>query len=370
MKICHSTLITTRALPPNTMARVSDLSQRIHDLAYDPDVRKQIQSRNFAIQTITWEDCARSKNSCWGPNITDQTLDVEGVSMPVIREPNFSDKTCDIPIDRFSLRTGNESGSAELKSVSLKDYLISKDWYCAEKDQNIMVSTQTCLLPLEDGHCKFGVKLYNYQTSLGHSTLAVIVSSAQGTSTAPIHDDNQVLYFNSNGTARPFEARRLEEDRKERGVSNLPKLKLTDAEMDRNVLLVFHVPLEPDPARVSMLYVDCEAEEEEECEEEEEDSMESAPRGFDAAVLRVSAEDKGPFPTFDPSKKYKRDPRYPIRLVLQNYAGTDTAELSEETLDYVVSRLQNPYKESVAQGSHVTGSGDANRTTVPDTSQL
>ena len=44
-------------------------------------------------------------------------------NMPVIRQPNFSDITCDIPLENFKVPVGNEKGSLDLKSISLKEYL-------------------------------------------------------------------------------------------------------------------------------------------------------------------------------------------------------------------------------------------------------
>src|SRR5438552_18127692 len=71
----------------------------------------------LAIQSVCWEDTARYKNSCWGPNISDLTLSLSnGASkdvqmLPIIHAPNFTDKTSDISIDKFSLSVGNECGS-------------------------------------------------------------------------------------------------------------------------------------------------------------------------------------------------------------------------------------------------------------------
>jgi hypothetical protein len=43
--------------------------------------------------------------------------------MPVIRKPNFSDITCDIPLENFRVSVGNESGSDNLQNITLKEYL-------------------------------------------------------------------------------------------------------------------------------------------------------------------------------------------------------------------------------------------------------
>jgi hypothetical protein len=84
------------------------------------------------ILNVTWEDTGRYQNSSVGPNISDVTIQVQHQDpntrqstltlMPVIRFPNFSDKTADIPLDKFYLLVGNEDGTG-LHKVTLEEYL-------------------------------------------------------------------------------------------------------------------------------------------------------------------------------------------------------------------------------------------------------
>src|SRR5262252_4810442 len=80
----------------------------------------------LAILDLTWEDTARYKGSCVGPNISDMTIQVAHddaiTCMPVIRYPNSSDKTADVSIDDVFVRVGNENGRA-LQRVCLREYL-------------------------------------------------------------------------------------------------------------------------------------------------------------------------------------------------------------------------------------------------------
>ena len=266
-----------------------------------------------------------------------------------------------------------------------------------ERDEMIMVSTQACVLPLTNGFCEFGVQLYNYQTRPDDPSLAVIVSSSQGTSTAAITTSRQVLYFNKNGRAHPFEARRLEEDRKERNVDNLPKLQLTDDEKERNVLVVFHVPLKQrmcsrvlngfDNGFENGFVAGSDDDLEYGCADCDDDEVgasnadqpiayqyqsfdcsesKTSYRGFDAAVLRVSQKDDGVFLSLKPDVKYVRDERFPIRCVVQTYAGTDTADVNDETIRYITQRLAKAYESSSAKGSHVVDDNNS-RITAPHT---
>jgi hypothetical protein len=342
------------------------LAESISNINSDLAGVRRLCALGYTIQHVSWEDVGRTNDSCWGPNITDQTLTVQDpetsqqVQMPVIRKPNFADETCDVPIDNFRVTIGNETGST-LRQLSLKAYLEQHGWY-RSRDESILVSTQTCILPLTNGFCNFGVKLFNNQTREDDPSLAVIVSSAQGTSTVPITTQDQTLYFNRNGKAHPFEACRLEQDRLERKVDAMSNLELTIEEKQRNVLLMFHVPLKQKSPRPfvplypkpdQLLAAACSS-----------TNSSGWARGFDAAMLRVGATDAGAFPSLDPNEVYERDERFPIRCVIQNYAVTDVPELSNEVLEYVCSRLKAPLEVATAHGSLVVATGDRERITA------
>merc|ERR1719295_869286 len=74
---------------------------------------------------VSWEDCARNKGSSWGPCISDMTLRVNQSCMPVIRQPNFSDKTWDVKMKHIPIVIGNHTPNEqeELQTISLSAYL-------------------------------------------------------------------------------------------------------------------------------------------------------------------------------------------------------------------------------------------------------
>jgi hypothetical protein len=45
------------------------------------------------VMRVAWEDNGRSKGSCWGPCISDMTLNVLDHALPLVRHPNFEDLT-------------------------------------------------------------------------------------------------------------------------------------------------------------------------------------------------------------------------------------------------------------------------------------
>ncbi|ETO03970.1 hypothetical protein RFI_33432, partial [Reticulomyxa filosa] len=69
------------------------------------------------------------------PCISDMTLEVDKNLMPVIRSPNFSDKTWDVSMDKIALVVGNEKKEDEkgkLKTVPLREYLEHFDQYMSK----------------------------------------------------------------------------------------------------------------------------------------------------------------------------------------------------------------------------------------------
>lgn len=368
-------------------------------------VKAMFTEKGYDVLNIQWEDTGRYQNSCWGSNISDQSLVVDNTLMPVVRRPNFTDKTFDVDIKEFNVFSGNDTGDGKLVKVPLKTFLEGKGWFLP-RDEKLLVSTQACFLPLQDGFCKFGVKIHNYQTSSDDPTLACIVASAQGVSCAPITEYNQTLYFNRNGRAHPFEARRLEEDRKERKVQDAKALELTSEEKQRNMLLIFHVPLKKQkvPPRgeyhgfINTAAYDDDGDDVElgfQSASLDSDgvgallSASSKPvfRGFDAAVLRVADEDRGAFPTFNANQKYVRDPDLPIRCTVQYYVGVDSATgIDIKAVNYVSDCLGRVsfLPGCSAQGSLVVDdpatiaarvtapTGGAKSTTIPfaDTDQV
>ena len=201
----------------------SAIVDEVSNLTYNQPLKSLFESYGLNVMNVTWEDMARNKNSCWGPNISDMTLCLpNGQCMPVIRKPNFADVSVDYSIDKLSVVVGNESGK-ELQNISLKEYLQNIDLYTAntvqpmfkQRDEKILTSSQCCVLPVEKDKVDFSVKLYNYQSYKENPKVLVIVSSSMGTS-CQIINGNSELHFNDNGVASRFCVQRLEDDRKER----------------------------------------------------------------------------------------------------------------------------------------------------------
>jgi len=212
------------------------------------------------------EDTGRSKGSAFGPNISDMTLKLANSTtlLPVIRRPNFSDETADVPIANYNLTIGNETKGATLKRIPLKDYLenangtlkdasgkVVNSLFCKERDSVILTSAQYCVLPLSNGTCEFNVHLYNYQSSIDSPAVLVLVSSATGTSAQGIYGGTTALYFNNDGQAANYVAEWLKDERARLGKE--VEGTMDKDEQQRNALFIFQIPLIPKKPKATTL---------------------------------------------------------------------------------------------------------------------
>ena len=132
------------SLEPDYVSVVERVSQMVENV----DLQAAVARRGLSLVDVTWEDTGRAPGSVIGPNISDFTLQVrhreahfeptlewyigslqhqqpvswQETLMPVIRHPNFSDRTGDVPADRFFVRVGNARGH-DLVSVALTDVI-------------------------------------------------------------------------------------------------------------------------------------------------------------------------------------------------------------------------------------------------------
>ena len=224
------------------------LLNKISKISYDRNLKTLAKSHGIDIMNVAWEDTARNSGSCFGPNISDMTLNVDGTNMPIIRKPNFADVSSDKNISDFNVVVGNENGSQK-KLISLKSYLENVGTYInnnrtksmyLERDSKILTTAQTCILPLSNGEVKFNVKLYNYQSTTEPAVL-ILVCSSEGTSAQIVKGRDCTLYFNKNGKNADFIAERLEDDRKRRGVPL--KGEMTNEEKHKNAIFIYQIPL-------------------------------------------------------------------------------------------------------------------------------
>ncbi|MFN8612487.1 MAG: hypothetical protein U0931_33415 [Vulcanimicrobiota bacterium] len=336
----------------------------------NPSATKAASSHGLQILNLTWEDTGRYANSSVGPNISDMTLQViDGdrlTLMPVIRFPNFEDKTADLRPDDFNLLVGNEDGR-ELHKVNLRQYLGHFREYLhdphswkgreqsllAERDTHVLVSAQACFLPIpQKGEAKFNPVLFNYQSYQDNPAVLSLVCTREGTSATIIDNTRdkagaawgQRLFFNQGGQRAGFTGTRLSEFASA-GESHTVN---AGGQGGLNMVLLVQVPLKHKeiPLRLA------------ECEEACPplpcySSRSKAESDVENAVIG-HGKIEGPFTEID-DKAIERDPRFPIRVTVQFYKATSNGVVSEKDLASIAAQINQVYADGDYVGSLVTG---------------
>ncbi|MDA8793923.1 hypothetical protein N9N67_11800 [Bacteriovoracaceae bacterium] len=389
-KLMKYLLATTLLLGPaasavdSTLIDYQNYAETVKEVAQmtsNPKTRKLVNDYGLSLLNVTWEDTGRSKASSMGPNISDMTIqvhtvgetgDIQPIAMPVVRYPNFSDKTADLSPSDFYLLVGNEKGE-DAKKITLTEYLAnfrnylsdSASWkgeetsLLAPRDTYVLISPQVTFLPVpKAGKAHFNPVLFNYQSSVNNPAVLAIVATREGTSATIIDNKRdafnrdrgfytrgQRLFFNHNGEKASFSGEReseyiknVETDKKNRVKAN--------GETGLNMVLLIQVPLKhitpdypwggidgPWQEMFSMAY----------------DSKKSM---IQNAVIGHGPVE-GPFVEID-QLKIERDERFPIRVTVQFYKATDSSELTEQDVKGFRTQIDKVFKNADFVGSLVT----------------
>jgi hypothetical protein len=119
------------------------------------------------------------------------------------------------PLALFSVRSGNEAGTALLQ-VPLRDYINAlldragpPGGPRVGADAEATVSAQSCLLPQQGGACPFNVELMAHAGAQEELARLAVVASERGTTAQVLtHGGAKQLCFNEAGHARRFVAER------------------------------------------------------------------------------------------------------------------------------------------------------------------
>jgi len=361
---------------------------RVAQMVEDEQAISFARVRGLDVINVTWEDTGRYENSSVGPNISDMTIQVsrpiykkDGTStrsaqtlMPVIRFPNFTDKTGDVSMDKLSILVGNERGQP-LKPVSLRTYLgnlrhyLSKpgSWagegksLLADRDTHVLVSAQAAFLPIpKTGEATFNPVLFNYQSGRKNPAVLAIIATREGTSATIIDNARdgfdsggawgQRLFFNSNGERASFTGKRLSEatDVGEASVS------LGD-ESGLNMVMLIQVPLKQRFNSTGLAF-----------------GLMTGGFGVsgsgmggggmavgdgggsdvEAAVIG-HGKVEGAFVEID-GLPIERDPRFPVRVTVQFYKATSNGVVSRKDMVQIQSQIKRVMKDADYVGSLVT----------------
>ncbi|NJM98248.1 MAG: hypothetical protein HC800_14805 [Phormidesmis sp. RL_2_1] len=364
-----------------------EVIERTKSMINDPQARRLAAAHDLQIMDVTWEDTGRYDNSSVGPNISDMTIQVEQRDprsgeaqlhlMPVIRYPNFSDLTADVPTQRLSILTGNEKGEtvepvllAEVLE-NLRDYLSEPDAWAgrrqsllAERDSHVLVSAQAAFLPIPaGGEATFNPVLFNYQSYPGDPAVLTLLATREGTSITVIDNQRdgfdagrtwgQRLFFNKTGERASLTGKRISDFRSEQAdgsSTTLPPVEATEEE-GLNMVMLIQVPLKQKRPSPGISYsgtsdmVMMEA-------MPAPTSLQRSQSNVEAAVIGHGPVE-GPFTEID-NLDIERDPNFPIRVTIQFYKATSNGVVSAENLAEIDQQIKRIYDDADYVGSLVT----------------
>lgn len=364
--------------------------QKTAGMVMNPSAQKLAAKHGLQILNLTWEDTGRYKNSSVGPNISDMTIQVSArdprskafnvTCMPVMRYPNFSDKTADLSPRDFTLLVGNQSGR-DLRRVSLYDFLnsptafLARPWewkaekksLLAPRDSKVLVSAQACFLPVPQGaKAVFNPVLFNYQSVAGDPAVLTVLATREGTSVTVIDNKRdafesggvwgQRLFHNTNGQRASLTGQRESEFRSQNPVTSAtPSVGNGDKEeAGLNMVLLIQIPLKQQRPMRSETYAD---------------NLAAPPAMAMSKERRSDVENavighgdlEGRFTEID-NLAIERDPRFPVRVTVQFYKATSNGVASADDIRSIKKQIDRIYAQSDYVGSLVT-EGDTGRVT-------
>jgi len=378
---------------PSYESVVRDVVAMTRDRQVVADVRR----RGLHVVNVMWEDTGRAKGSALGPNISDLTLQVRYQSseydrerralMPVIRYPNFSDRTADIRSNRFFVRVGNEKGEG-LRSVPLTKFLRNIRRYLsvpesvkgsgnllARRDKHFLVSAQAVFLPIPaSGEAEFNPVIFNYQSAPKSPAVLSILVTRQGTSVAVVENRNggtrygQPLYYNNNGQRAAFTAERRSDVAERIAEQGGPQSEDDESALERgaDALFLIQVPLKHrHRGRLGGISSSSAS-----AKPQKKSKSKPAPSKRRSVRSRSDVEqavlghgrDRGPVVEGN-NLKLERDPRFPIRITVQFYKATSNGVVNASDLDNIADSIASVYEHADYVGSLVVPEGDTNRPT-------
>ncbi len=396
--LCAATMILAasgeaapRRYPIKSVVRsYLEIAQSVANMVGDQRAQRYVQAKKLNIVNVMWEDTGRYQGSSVGPNISDVTIEVEAegpgghkqrLLMPVIRYPNFTDKTGDVDIDKFFIRVGNHKQDGKLDSVSLRQFLAHPGRYMslpgvgkikgntllADRDEHILTSAQAAFLPIRSqGKARFWPVIFNYQSYAKNPAVLTLLVTRQGTSMTIIDNNRdtvsggaswgQRLYFNAGGERAPLTAERLKDVMNKGKTSNGESA--ASLGKDSNLLLIIQVPLKV-KGRPMMVYSDMD--------------MEGAPMATGGVVLKESSRrrgggsdidtavlghgpSEGPYTELD-GLTIERDSRFPVRATVQFYQATSNGVVNQEDVAALAAQIDKVYSHADYVGSLVVPDG-------------
>lgn len=367
-------------VPPVPAGPPGATVDRVARLVSDPEAQSLAAARGLRFVNVLWEDTGRYQGSSVGPNISDVTIEVvEGEGrghrqalMPVLRYPNFADRSADVKLDKVWIRTGNQRDGAPEQVVTLRELLASPERYLslprqgsikggsllARRDTHALVSAQAAFLPVPRGaKAAFHPVIFNYQSTAGHPAVLSILVTRQGTSMSIVDNGRdqvgtgswgQRLFFNAGGQRAPLTAERRSDV--EAGGTTMNGESAASLGEDANLLMLIQVPLRVERPRRE-LAMGSAAPAPMKSMAKSAAPMAEAADAMEQAVLG-HGELEGPF-TELAGLTIERDPRFPVRVTVQFYQATSSGRVTPAELDKLAALIDAVYTKGDFVGSLV-----------------
>jgi len=392
-------------LDPQSLTAFRAAISQVENMPNNNALQQQAGRHGLNVLNVLWEDTGRFAGSSVGPNISDVTLQVRepvdgGIRthlLPVLRYPNFSDKTADIAVDKLWIKVGNQSAGAQLVSVPLtevlahlREYLSSPDDVLGEgnllarTDTHFLVSAQHVFVPIpKTGKAEFNPVIFNYQSSPGNPAVLTLLATREGTSVAVVENrggdqsfqgQGQQLFFNNKGQQTVFTAERKSDVKARIDAGQATAADAGAMDSGADMLLLIQVPLKfTAPAR---------------------DDGIGGGGGFGsgAPMESMAAPSSAPMPKSAPAKrsagavsdvenailghgedlgpvveghklKLERDERFPVRVTVQFYKATSNGVVNDADLKLVKEQIDAVYSKGDHVGSLVVPEGARHRPT-------
>lgn len=394
-----------RRMDEATLQAFRQAINSVVNMPSDGGLQARANRMGLNVLNVMWEDTGRYGGSSVGPNISDVTLQVrEPVGggtrtylLPVIRFPNFSDKTADIAADKLWIKVGNQTRGAQVVTVPLtevlehlREYLTDPDSalgdanLLAKRDTHFLASAQHVFVPIpKQGKAEFNPVIFNYQSQPKNPAVLTLLCTRQGTSVAVIENSGgdqsfqgfgQQLFHNNQGQKTTFTAERKSDVKARIEAGHATAQDVGALEEGADMLLIVQVPLkyrEPDrraygafadgmanemaPSVVAMPEpappADAPAK-----------SARRAPRSDVENAVIGHGEDLGPVVEGN-QRKLERDDRFPVRVTVQFYKATSNGVVSDADLEDAKRQIDKVYARGDYVGSLVVPEGSRHRPT-------
>ena len=370
----------------------SDTIARVVAMPSDAALQQRAQALGLNVVNVMWEDTGRFQGSSVGPNISDLTLQVrEQVAggfrthmLPVIRHPNYSDRTADVAARKLWVRVGNHRAGGQLHAVPLDEVLSNMRAYLsdpgsllgdgdlsAERDTHYLVSAQHVFVPIQArGTAEFNPVLFNYQSQPGAPAVLTLLVTRQGTSATIIENRpgdqsvqgwGQQLFFNHAGQRTVFTAERRSAVAARIEAGETTAQDQGALEEGADMMMLIQVPLRHRPSRFEFEGAVAAA-----------PAAEAMPRRSSAAgpgsrsdveqAVIGHGDDLGPFREMG-RLALVRDDRFPVRVTVQFYKATSNGIVSDADLRDAQRQIERVYEDGDFVGSLVVPQGGHTRPT-------